>query len=55
MRTTHSPVQNNNSISNSSVFPRSIYHQRPAMWPSIPKKTRKSLTLKVKLDIIHRH
>ncbi|MPC45216.1 hypothetical protein E2C01_038908 [Portunus trituberculatus] len=25
--TTHSPVQNNNSISNSSVFPRSTYHQ----------------------------
>ncbi|MPC09256.1 hypothetical protein E2C01_001859 [Portunus trituberculatus] len=27
----------------------------PAMSPSIAKKTRKSLTLKVKLDIIHRH
>ncbi|MPD06606.1 hypothetical protein E2C01_102427 [Portunus trituberculatus] len=30
--------------------------KRPAMWPSVAKKTRKSLTLKVKLDnIIHRH
>ncbi|MPC70618.1 hypothetical protein E2C01_064872 [Portunus trituberculatus] len=27
----------------------------PAMWPSVPKKTRMSLTLEVKLDIIHRH
>ncbi|MPC58148.1 hypothetical protein E2C01_052143 [Portunus trituberculatus] len=27
----------------------------PAMSPSIAKKKRKSLTLKVKLDIIHRH
>ncbi|MPC90292.1 CENPB DNA-binding domain-containing protein 1 [Portunus trituberculatus] len=27
----------------------------PAMLPSIAKKTRKSLTHKVKLDIIHRH
>ncbi|MPC73815.1 CENPB DNA-binding domain-containing protein 1 [Portunus trituberculatus] len=27
----------------------------PAMLPSIAKKTRKSLTLKVKRDIIHRH
>ncbi|MPC27318.1 hypothetical protein E2C01_020486 [Portunus trituberculatus] len=27
----------------------------PAMLPSIAKKTRKSLTLEVKLDIIHRH
>ncbi|MPD04629.1 hypothetical protein E2C01_100327 [Portunus trituberculatus] len=24
------------------------------MWPSVAKKTRKSLTLEVKLDIIHR-
>ncbi|MPC22929.1 hypothetical protein E2C01_015958 [Portunus trituberculatus] len=29
--------------------------KRPAMLPSITKKTRKSLTLEVKLDIIHRH
>ncbi|MPC36714.1 hypothetical protein E2C01_030182 [Portunus trituberculatus] len=27
----------------------------PAMLPSIAKKTRKSLTLEVKLDIIHSH
>ncbi|MPC14181.1 hypothetical protein E2C01_006938 [Portunus trituberculatus] len=27
----------------------------PAMLPSFAKKTRKSLTLEVKLDIIHRH
>ncbi|MPC93059.1 CENPB DNA-binding domain-containing protein 1 [Portunus trituberculatus] len=27
----------------------------PAMSPSIVKKTRKSLTLEVKLDIVHRH
>ncbi|MPC75342.1 hypothetical protein E2C01_069728 [Portunus trituberculatus] len=27
----------------------------PAMLPSVAKKTRKSLTLEVKLDIIHRH
>ncbi|MPC75723.1 CENPB DNA-binding domain-containing protein 1 [Portunus trituberculatus] len=27
----------------------------PAMSPSVAKKTRKSLTLEVKLDIIHRH
>ncbi|MPC59106.1 hypothetical protein E2C01_053123 [Portunus trituberculatus] len=27
----------------------------PVMWPSVPKTTRKSLTLKMKLDIIHRH
>ncbi|MPC72149.1 hypothetical protein E2C01_066443 [Portunus trituberculatus] len=27
----------------------------PAMSPSIAKKTRKSLTLEVKLDIIHRN
>ncbi|MPC15576.1 hypothetical protein E2C01_008375 [Portunus trituberculatus] len=29
--------------------------KRPAMLPSVTKKTRKSLTLEVKLDIIHRH
>ncbi|MPC66027.1 hypothetical protein E2C01_060169 [Portunus trituberculatus] len=29
--------------------------KRPAMSSSVAKKTRKSLTLKVKLDIIHRH
>ncbi|MPC53112.1 hypothetical protein E2C01_046997 [Portunus trituberculatus] len=29
--------------------------KRPAMSPSVAKKTRKSLILKVKLDIIHRH
>ncbi|MPD00181.1 hypothetical protein E2C01_095637 [Portunus trituberculatus] len=29
--------------------------KRPAMSPSIAKKTRKSHTLEVKLDIIHRH
>ncbi|MPC67934.1 hypothetical protein E2C01_062121 [Portunus trituberculatus] len=29
--------------------------KRPAMLPSIAKKTTKSLTLEVKLDIIHRH
>ncbi|MPC82036.1 hypothetical protein E2C01_076679 [Portunus trituberculatus] len=29
--------------------------KRSAVSPSIAKKTRKSLTLKVKLDIIHRH
>ncbi|MPC89039.1 CENPB DNA-binding domain-containing protein 1 [Portunus trituberculatus] len=28
--------------------------KRPAMSPSVGKKTRKSLTLEVKLDIIHR-
>ncbi|MPD01338.1 hypothetical protein E2C01_096859 [Portunus trituberculatus] len=27
----------------------------PAMLPSVAKKTRKSLTHEVKLDIIHRH
>ncbi|MPC83245.1 CENPB DNA-binding domain-containing protein 1 [Portunus trituberculatus] len=27
----------------------------PAMLPSVAKKTRKSLTLEAKLDIIHRH
>ncbi|MPC90520.1 hypothetical protein E2C01_085511 [Portunus trituberculatus] len=27
----------------------------PEMLPSVAKKKRKSLTLKVKLDIIHRH
>ncbi|MPC64025.1 hypothetical protein E2C01_058135 [Portunus trituberculatus] len=29
--------------------------KRPAIPPSVAKKTRKSLTLQVKLDIIHRH
>ncbi|MPC58933.1 Non-structural protein NS1 [Portunus trituberculatus] len=29
--------------------------KRPAMSPSVAKKTRKSLTLEVKLDIIHKH
>ncbi|MPC60393.1 hypothetical protein E2C01_054437 [Portunus trituberculatus] len=29
--------------------------KRPAMSPSVAKKTRKSLTLEVKLDIIRRH
>ncbi|MPC75394.1 hypothetical protein E2C01_069781 [Portunus trituberculatus] len=29
--------------------------KRPAMPPSVAKKTRKSLTLEVKLDIIHGH
>ncbi|MPC97036.1 hypothetical protein E2C01_092324 [Portunus trituberculatus] len=29
--------------------------KRPVMSPSIAKKTRKSLTFKVKLDVIHKH
>ena len=29
--------------------------KRPAKSPSVPKKTRKSLTLEANLDIIHRH
>ncbi|MPC10398.1 hypothetical protein E2C01_003031 [Portunus trituberculatus] len=48
-------VQNNNSVSSSSSSLTLHATKRPAMLPSVAKKTRKSLTLEVKLHIIHRH
>ncbi|MPC64405.1 CENPB DNA-binding domain-containing protein 1 [Portunus trituberculatus] len=47
-------VQNKNSVQHQLIISRSTSN-RPAKSPSIAKKKRKSLTLKVKLDIIHRH
>ncbi|MPC98895.1 hypothetical protein E2C01_094281 [Portunus trituberculatus] len=53
--TTHSLVQNINNITVNVLNRLNLPPKRSAMWPSVSKKTRKSLTLEVKLDIIHRH
>ncbi|MPD02071.1 Vacuolar protein sorting-associated protein 45 [Portunus trituberculatus] len=54
--TTHSPLFKTITASAAARLPL-LYMppKRPAISPSVAKKTRKSLTLEVKLDIIHRH
>ncbi|MPC96004.1 hypothetical protein E2C01_091238 [Portunus trituberculatus] len=65
MRTTH-PIPFSVLSSKQKQDPAPVRHltlnmppkhpaTNPAMSPSVAKKTRKSLTLEVKLDIIHRH
>ncbi|MPC48393.1 hypothetical protein E2C01_042165 [Portunus trituberculatus] len=53
--TTDSPVQNITASAAAHLPSLNLPPKCPAMWPSVPKKTRKSFTLEVKLDIIHRH
>ncbi|MPC96984.1 hypothetical protein E2C01_092270 [Portunus trituberculatus] len=55
MCTTPSPVQNITALAAAPLPSLNLPPKRPAMWPSLPKKTRISLTLEMKLDIIHRH
>ncbi|MPC97693.1 hypothetical protein E2C01_093019 [Portunus trituberculatus] len=54
-RTTRFPVLNITASATARLPSLNLPPKRPAMWSSIPKKTRKSLNLKVKVDIIHRH
>ncbi|MPC41159.1 CENPB DNA-binding domain-containing protein 1 [Portunus trituberculatus] len=56
MCTTHSPYFKTITASAAARLPSpNMPPKRPVMLPSVAKKTRKSHTLKVKLDIIHRH
>ena len=52
---TVSPTCNTNSSILQLTMPPKRPATSPAKSPSVPKKTRKSLTLEAKLDIIHRH
>ncbi|MPC26616.1 hypothetical protein E2C01_019761 [Portunus trituberculatus] len=53
--TTHAPLTPMRASAAARLHSLNLPPKRPAMWPRVPKKTRKSLTLEVKLNIIHRH
>ncbi|MPC57991.1 hypothetical protein E2C01_051983 [Portunus trituberculatus] len=54
-RTTHSPFKTITASAAARLPFLNMPPKHPAMLHSITKKKRKSLTLEVKLDIIHRH